>query len=219
MTATRPYRPLRVPRLSTTAHSSLRRATEAPSQEKEVAMQMTGKTVLITGANSGVGYATASQLAVAGAEIVMVCRDADRAADAQRKLAGLATGPAPAVFLADLSSQSDVRRLADQVGSRYDQIDVLLNNAGGVFAKRELSVDGIEKTFATNHLAPFLLTNLLLGPLRAAPAARIVTVATEIYSRNSTSTTCRASGDTSSSRPTRPRSSPTSCLPSSWPVG
>jgi NAD(P)-dependent dehydrogenase (short-subunit alcohol dehydrogenase family) len=146
-------------------------------------MQMNEQTILITGANSGVGFAAASELAVAGAEIVMVCRNADRAADAQRTLARLATGPAPTVFLADLSSQSEVRRLVEEVRSRYDHIDVLLNNAGGVFAKRELSVDGIEKTFATNHLAPFLLTNLLLDLLERAPAARIVTVATEIYAR------------------------------------
>lgn len=146
-------------------------------------MQMKGKTVLITGANSGVGYSTAAQLAAAGAEVVMVCRDPNRGEAARKELAKLATGEAPVLLLADLSSQSDVRLLADQIESRFGHLDVLLNNAGGVFNKRELSVDGIEETFATNHIAPFLLTNLLREQLLAAPAGRVVTVATEVYAR------------------------------------
>jgi NAD(P)-dependent dehydrogenase (short-subunit alcohol dehydrogenase family) len=146
-------------------------------------MRMDEKTVLITGANSGVGFAAARELAAAGAEIVMVCRDADRGRAAERELRGVAQGPAPTLLLADLSSQSEVRALAREVRERFERVDVLLNNAGGVFAKRELSVDGIEMTLATNHLAPFLLTNLLLDLLRAAPAGRVVTVATEVYGK------------------------------------
>jgi retinol dehydrogenase-14 len=142
-----------------------------------------GKTVLITGANNGIGFATASELAASGAEIVMVCRDRDRGTAARQELARLAVGPPPVLFLADLSSQAEVRRVAAEIKSRFSKIDVLINNAAGVFGKRELSVDGIEKTFATDQLAPFLLTNLLLELVIAAPAGRVVTVATEIYAK------------------------------------
>ena len=146
-------------------------------------IDMHNKIVVVTGANSGVGYVASKQLAEAGAEIVMVCRDAQRGEDARARIAASATGPPPQLFVADLSSQEQIRDLARDIHSAYDRIDVLLNNAGGVFAKRELTADGIEKTFATNHLAPFLLTNLLLDLVKAAPAGRVVTVATEIYAK------------------------------------
>jgi retinol dehydrogenase-14 len=143
---------------------------------------MKDKTVIITGASSGIGLATARELARQGALIIMVCRDADRAEAARKDVAGAATGRAPTVFLADLSSQRENRRLAEDIKSKYAKIDVLINNAGAVFARRELTVDGIEKTFAVNHLAPFLLTNLLLDNIRAARAGRIVTVTSGTYS-------------------------------------
>jgi NAD(P)-dependent dehydrogenase (short-subunit alcohol dehydrogenase family) len=139
--------------------------------------------VLITGANSGVGFAAAHELARSGIEIVMVCRDPVRGERALAALTAVATGPAPALLLADLSSQRAVRAVAAQVRERYERIDVLLNNAGGVFERRELSADGIEKTLATNHLAPFLLTHLLLDLLLVAPAGRVIAVASEAYSR------------------------------------
>jgi NAD(P)-dependent dehydrogenase (short-subunit alcohol dehydrogenase family) len=146
-------------------------------------IDMHSKTVLVTGANSGIGFVTACRLAEAGAEIVMVCRDTRRGGEARTRIAERATGPPPQLFIADLSSQEEIRDLARDIHFAYDHIDVLLNNAGGVFAKRELSADGIEKTFATNHLAPFLLTNLLLDLVQAAPAGRVVTVATEVYAK------------------------------------
>jgi NAD(P)-dependent dehydrogenase (short-subunit alcohol dehydrogenase family) len=146
-------------------------------------IDMHNKTVVVTGANSGVGFVTAKQLAQAGAEIVMVCRDPGRGEEARARIAESATGPPPQLFIADLSSQEEIRDVARDIHFAYDRIDVLLNNAGSVFNKGERSIDGIEKTFATNHLAPFLLTNLLQDQLLAAPAARVVTVATEIYSR------------------------------------
>ena len=146
-------------------------------------IDMHNKTVLVTGANSGVGFVAAKGLAEAGAEIVMVCRDARRGEEAQARIAERATGPPPQLFIADLSSQEEIRDLARDIHLAHDQIDVLLNNAGGVFAKRELTADGIEKTFATNHLAPFLLTNLLLDLVKAAPAGRVITVATEVYAK------------------------------------
>jgi NAD(P)-dependent dehydrogenase (short-subunit alcohol dehydrogenase family) len=144
---------------------------------------MHGKVVLVTGANSGVGFAAATELAALGGAMVMVCRDARRGEDARARIAEVATGPAPELLIADLSSQAEIRALAQEVRARFARIDVLLNNAGGQFSKRELSVDGIEKTFATNYLAPFMLTNLLLDLVRAAPAGRVVTVVTEAYGK------------------------------------
>jgi NAD(P)-dependent dehydrogenase (short-subunit alcohol dehydrogenase family) len=141
------------------------------------------KTVVVTGANSGVGFVTAKRLAEAGAEIVMVCRDPGRGETARAGIAENAAGPPPQLFIADLSSQEEIRDVARDIHFAHDQVDVLVNNAGSVFNKGERSIDGIEKTFATNHLAPFLLTSLLHDQLLAAPAARVVTVASEIYSR------------------------------------
>lgn len=143
---------------------------------------MDGKVVLITGANSGVGLAAARGLAERGAAVVMVCRDRGRGRAARDDVARVATGPPPTLLLADLSSQAAIHILADEVHARFTRIDVLLNNAGAIFARRELTADGIEKTFAVNHLAPFLLTNLLLDLVRAAPAGRIITVASESHS-------------------------------------
>lgn len=136
---------------------------------------------LITGANSGVGLVTALELAKMGAGVLMVCRDLERGARAQAEVANVATGPAPELLLSDLSSPSDVRALAHAVCQRFAKIDVLINNAGAMFARRELTGDGIEKTFATNHLGPFLLTHLLLGPIFAGSGGRIVNVASESY--------------------------------------
>jgi NAD(P)-dependent dehydrogenase (short-subunit alcohol dehydrogenase family) len=146
-------------------------------------IDMHDKTVVVTGANSGVGFVTAKRLAEAGAEIVMVCRDPERGETARAQIAEIATGRAPQLFIADLSSQDDIHDVARDIHLAHDSVDVLLNNAGSVFNKGERTIDGIEKTFATNHLAPFLLTNVLQDLLLAAPAARVVTVASEIYSR------------------------------------
>ena len=143
---------------------------------------MKDKTVIITGASSGIGLATARELARQGAMVALVCRDAERAEAARKEVAAVAAGRAPTVFLADLSSQREIRRLAAEIKENHAQIDVLINNAGAVFARRELSVDGIEKTFAVNHLAPFLLTSLLLDKIRAAGQGRIITVGSESYS-------------------------------------
>jgi retinol dehydrogenase-14 len=142
---------------------------------------MKEKVVLITGANSGVGFGTAKALAKLGATLIMVCRNEERATAAKRDIAAVAAGPEPVLMIADLSLQSAVRSLAEDVCARFPRLDVLVNNAGAIFARRELTADGIEKTFAINHLAPFLLTNLLLALLRSTPSARVITVASEAY--------------------------------------
>ena len=145
-------------------------------------MRMDGKIVLITGANSGVGFATARKLAELGASVVMVCRDSIRGHDARKEIARVATDSPPALLLCDLSSQASIREVASEIHTRLPRIDVLVNNAAAIFSSRQLTADGIEKTFAINHLAPFLLTNLLLDLVRAAPAGRILTVASESHS-------------------------------------
>jgi NAD(P)-dependent dehydrogenase (short-subunit alcohol dehydrogenase family) len=137
---------------------------------------MTGKTVLITGGTGGIGRAAAIGLASMGARVGITGRDRVRA---ERAAIGIARGsgnPAVDVFVADMSSQADVRRLANEVLAAYPRLDVLLNNVGGFWAHRHVTADGLEHTFALNHLAPFLLTNLLLERLIASTPARIVTV-------------------------------------------
>jgi NAD(P)-dependent dehydrogenase (short-subunit alcohol dehydrogenase family) len=142
---------------------------------------MHGKTVLITGANSGIGFVTAVELAKMGAGVLMVCRDTERGAHARAAVAKVATGVAPELLLADISSQQAIRALADDVRQRFPKIDVLINNAGGIFAERGLTADGIERTFATNHLGPFLLTNLLIDLVKTGTGGRIVNVASVSY--------------------------------------
>jgi NAD(P)-dependent dehydrogenase (short-subunit alcohol dehydrogenase family) len=120
---------------------------------------MTGKIVVITGANSGIGFEASLGLAQLGALVVMVSRDRQRGETARQAVAAVAKAP-PMLLIADLLSQASIRSLAADLHDQFDHIDVLINNAGGTFSKRELNVDGLEATFATNHLAPFLLTNL-----------------------------------------------------------
>jgi retinol dehydrogenase 14 len=134
-----------------------------------------GNVVVITGANAGIGFATALGLAKLGAEIAMVCRNADRGNLAIKAVAEVASTP-PRLFIADLSSQGSVRELSVALHQQLSRIDVLINNAGAAFATREFTIDGIEKTFAVNHLAPFLLTNLILGLIRRSSEGRIVNV-------------------------------------------
>ena len=136
---------------------------------------MTGRTVLVTGGTSGIGKATAMGLAAMGARLAITGRDHERAEHAAREIRA-ATGAHLEVFIADLSSQTEVRRLASEVLQAYPRIDVLVNNVGGYWDGRHVTADGLERTFALNHLAPFLLTNLLLGRLKQGGPARVVTV-------------------------------------------
>jgi NAD(P)-dependent dehydrogenase (short-subunit alcohol dehydrogenase family) len=127
-----------------------------------------GKVVVVTGASSGIGAAAASELAELGATVVPVGRD-------RRRLEKIATRVGGDPLQADFASLAQVRRLAGGLLERHARIDVLVNNAGLVTSRRELTEDGYEKTFAVNHLAPFLLTNLLLERLRASAPARVIT--------------------------------------------
>jgi NAD(P)-dependent dehydrogenase (short-subunit alcohol dehydrogenase family) len=149
---------------------------ESPEREKHEG-GMDEKVCLITGATSGIGKATAMGLANMGASVVMVGRDRGRG---EAALAEIKEGSANAsvdLMLADLSSQQEIHRLADDFKEAYPRLDVLINNAGVIRSKRVTTADGIEMTFAVNHLASFLLTNLLLDLLKASAPSRIVNVA------------------------------------------
>jgi retinol dehydrogenase-14 len=137
---------------------------------------MTGKTVLITGGTGGIGRAAAIGLASMGARVGITGRDRARAERAAIAIGRESGNSAVDVFVADLSSQSEVRRLADEVLAAYPRLDVLLNNVGGFWANRHVTADELEHTFALNHLAPFLLTSLLLERLKASAPARVITV-------------------------------------------
>ena len=137
---------------------------------------MTGKTVLITGGTGGIGKAAAIGLASMGARVGITGRDRVRAEEAAAAIARESGAPVVDVFVGDMSSQAEVRRLADEILAAYPRLDVLLNNVGGFWAHRHVTADGLEHTFALNHLAPFLLTSLLLDRLIASAPARIVTV-------------------------------------------
>jgi retinol dehydrogenase 14 len=141
-----------------------------------VTLSMSGKTVLITGGTGGIGRAAAIGLSSMGARVGITGRDRARAEGAAAAIARESGNPAIDIFVADMSSQADVRRLADEVLVAYPRLDVLLNNVGGFWAHRHVTADGLEHTFALNHLAPFLLTSLLLDRLIASAPARIVTV-------------------------------------------
>jgi NAD(P)-dependent dehydrogenase (short-subunit alcohol dehydrogenase family) len=130
----------------------------------------------VTGATSGIGWETARALAAQGATVALVGRDAARTQNALDAIRAAATDARVESYRVDLSSQVEVRRLAQEFRARHDRLDVLVNDAGAMFPRRVESVDGIEMTLALNHLAPFLLTNLLLDTLKASAPSRVVTV-------------------------------------------
>ena len=146
---------------------------------------MNGKTVLITGGTGGIGRAAAVALATMGARVGITGRDRARAERAAAAIVSESGNTAVDVFVADMSSQAEVRRLADEVLATYPRLDVLLNNVGGFWAHRHVTADGLEHTFALNHLAPFLLTSLLLERLTTSAPARIVTVSSGAQSMGS----------------------------------
>ena len=140
---------------------------------------MAGRTVLVTGGSGGIGRATALGLAAMGADLAITGRDRGRTEDAAREIRAAGHGQVD-VFVADLSCLSQVRRLAGEVRQSLSRIDVLVNNAGGYWHTRHVTADGLERTFAVNHLAPFLLTSLLLDRLTDSAPARVVTVSSNV---------------------------------------
>ncbi len=138
---------------------------------------MHGKTVLITGATNGIGEAAARALAGMGARLIGVGRNPEKCARVAHSIRQQTGNPEVTYLLADLSDLTQVVRLAAEVRQRFPSLHVLINNAGAFFLRRQLNQQGIEMTFALNHLSYFLLTNLLLEPLRASAPARIVVVA------------------------------------------
>jgi NAD(P)-dependent dehydrogenase (short-subunit alcohol dehydrogenase family) len=144
------------------------------------AAPMHGKVCLITGATSGIGLVAARELARRGAHVVLVGRNADKCAAVVEHIR-TQTGNTPESLLADLSSQRQVRELARQFRERQQRLDVLVNNAGGIWFERQQTEDGFEMTFAVNHLAYFLLTHLLRDLLRSSAPARIVNVASAAH--------------------------------------
>jgi len=139
-----------------------------------------GKKIIITGATSGVGKATAKELARQGAEIIIVARNPNKIKSLSSEIEKI-TGKSSAFYLADLSKMQEVKKAAEQIKADYPAIDMLINNAGLVMNKRETTEDGFEYTLAVNHLAPFLLTNLLFTTLEAANEAKIINVSSEAH--------------------------------------
>src|SRR5512136_160405 len=146
-------------------------------------MTMLDRICLITGGTNGIGKSTAQGLARMGATVVIVGRNAQKTSQVVEEIRAASGNHTVDSLLADLSSQQEVRRLASDFKSKYPQLHVLLNNAGGTFTTRQLSVDGIEMTFALNYLAYFLLTNLLLDTLRASTPARIINTSSRSHAR------------------------------------
>ena len=172
---------------------------------------------MVTGATSGIGKATAAGLASLGAQVVLVGRDRGRGEAAAAELA--AAGASPRLEIADLASMEQVRALAVRLGT-LGRIDVLVNNAGLMARQRRVTADGFDEVFAVNHLAPFLLTSLLLSKLTADPPARVITVTSDAH------TAARLDLDDpqpstggKAGAPTPTASWPTSCLPASSPTG
>src|SRR5579863_1054509 len=151
-----------------------------------VTSSMHGKICVVTGANSGIGKATALALAQRGATVVMVCRDRARGEQARSEITTKSRNNTVDLLQADLSSQQSIRQLVETFQHHYTHLHMLINNAGASFpGRRRESVDGVEMTFAVNYLAPFLLTNLLLDRLRASAPARIVNVSSAAHKSGS----------------------------------
>jgi|SRR5579875_408104 NAD(P)-dependent dehydrogenase (short-subunit alcohol dehydrogenase family) len=144
-------------------------------------VHMRGKVCLITGATSGIGKITARGLARQGATVVLVARNRAKGEDTVREIRATSHNPNVELLLADLSSQDSIRQLAATFIEQYPHLHVLINNAGVFMLKRQETVDGLEMTFALNHLAPFLLNHLLLDRLKASAPARVVNVCSDAH--------------------------------------
>jgi NAD(P)-dependent dehydrogenase (short-subunit alcohol dehydrogenase family) len=159
--------------------------SEDGSVMAETQHPMIGKLVLITGATSGIGEAAARELAARGAAIVVVARDRHRGEQTLARIRAATGNEQPELLVGDLAVQGDARRVAGEFRERHDRLDVLINNAGGVFGSRRLTADGLELTFALDHLAYFLLTHELLDVLKASAPSRIVSTSSDASARGS----------------------------------
>jgi NAD(P)-dependent dehydrogenase (short-subunit alcohol dehydrogenase family) len=146
-------------------------------------ISMQGKVCLVTGSSSGIGKVTARELASMGATVVMICRNRAKGEAAQAEIKAMSGNGQVDLIVADLSRLSEVRRVAGEFKQKYSQLHVLINNAGTINGERKATPDGLEDTFATNYLAPFLLTELLLDVLKASAPARIVNVSSSGHAR------------------------------------
>ncbi len=144
---------------------------------------MERRTIVITGANSGIGREATRQLLTLGHELVLVCRNRDKAEEARADVTRTSGNDHAHVVLCDLASHADIRRAAAELLDRFPRIHVLVNNAGLINTERAETVDGHETTFAVNHLAPMLLTNLLRARLVASSPARVITVSSDYHWR------------------------------------
>ena len=142
---------------------------------------MNGKVCLVTGATDGIGKVSARVLAELGAKVIIVGRNPEKSAIVLAELRSISGNENIDLLMADLAVMQEVRDLAEQVISRYDRIDVLLNNAGGYFTKHKITRDGLEMTFALNHMSYFLLTNKLMELLKYSAPARIVNVSSDAH--------------------------------------
>ncbi len=147
----------------------------------DITVDLTGKTCLITGGNSGIGKATALGLARMGWTIVIVSRSKEKGEAALTDIIAKSGNRNVELMLADISTQDSIRRLASDFKAGHQKLHLLVNNAGVYLTRRTTTVDGLESTFATNHLGPFLLTNLLLGLLKASAPSRIVNVTSDAH--------------------------------------
>lgn len=144
-------------------------------------IDMSGKVCVVTGANSGIGKETALGLARMKADLVIVCRDQQRGQRALEEIESKSGNRGVELMICDLSSQAQIRRLAGEFKQKHDRLDVLVNNAGVIMTRRRVTEDGLESTFAINHLAYFLLTNLLLDLIKQSAPARIVNVSSTVH--------------------------------------
>ncbi|HWA30773.1 MAG TPA: SDR family oxidoreductase [Rhizomicrobium sp.] len=144
-------------------------------------MAMQDKVVVVTGATSGIGEVAADRLAQKGARIVFVARDRERGEETRKHLRAIAGHTDHTVHYADLTLVAEQKRVAKEIADSEPQIDVLINNAGAMFATREVTSEGLEKTFALNHMSYFTITNILLDRLKATPHARIVSTASDAH--------------------------------------
>ncbi len=144
---------------------------------------MQDKTTLITGANTGIGFATAAALAAKGATVILHARNEEKARDAKQRLQEKYPAATIDTAFADLASRAQILKMAELINNKYPKLDVLVNNAGIITKSFQKTEDGFEMQFGVNHMAPFLLTNLLLPRLKAAKSARIVNVSSDAHYR------------------------------------